>query len=104
LAFIAPTAGRVDIDIAIALARFLVVHRHQGRVTIVPSSLTVELPSRLRRPSPLRRALHHPLFAIAPSIAAHRLCALGPSPPRSRRRGAIAPSLTVEEPKLLELA
>jgi hypothetical protein len=89
------------INIAIALAWFLVVHR--CRVTIVPS-LAVELPSRSRRPLPLRRALHHLLFAIAPSIAAHRPCALGPSPPRlrhpsplrshravPRRRGAVAP-------------
>jgi hypothetical protein len=45
LAFIAPTAGRADI--AIALATFLVVHRRQ--VTITPF-LAVELPS--RRPSP----------------------------------------------------
>jgi hypothetical protein len=45
LAFIAPTAGRVDI--AIALAPFLVVHRSQ--VTIA-SFLVVELQS--RRPSP----------------------------------------------------
>jgi hypothetical protein len=45
LAFIAPTAGRVNI--AIALAPFLVVHHHQ--VTIAPF-LTVKLPS--RHPSP----------------------------------------------------
>jgi hypothetical protein len=95
-----------------SLARFLVVHRR--RVTIAPF-LAVKLPllSRSRRPSPSRRALHHPQFAIAPSIAAHRRCALDPSPPRSRRpspsrsrravprrRGAIAPSIAVaiEEP------
>ena len=110
LAFIAPTAGCVDIDIAIALARFLVVHCRP--VTIAPS-LVVELPSRSRRPSPSRRGLHHSQFAIAPSIAAHCHCALGPSPPRSRRplpsrsrcavhcrRGAVAPSIAVivEEP------
>jgi hypothetical protein len=45
LAFIDPTTSRVDI--AIALAPFLVVHRPQ--VTIEPF-LAVELPS--RRPSP----------------------------------------------------
>jgi hypothetical protein len=45
LAFIAPTAGRVDI--AIALATFLVIHRRQ--VTIAPF-LAVKLLS--RRPSP----------------------------------------------------
>jgi hypothetical protein len=39
LAFIAPTAGRVDI--AVALASFLVIHRR--RVTIAPS-LAVEFP------------------------------------------------------------
>jgi hypothetical protein len=64
------------------LARFLVIHR--CRDTIVPS-LAVELPSRSCRPSPSRRGLHHPLFAISPSIAAHQRCALGPSPPRLRR-------------------
>jgi len=46
LAFIAPTAGRVDI--AIALAPFLVVHRRQ--VTIAPFLAAELLPS--RRPSP----------------------------------------------------
>jgi hypothetical protein len=45
LAFIAPTAGCVDI--AIALATFLVVHRRQ--VTIAPF-LAVELPSRCLSP------------------------------------------------------
>jgi hypothetical protein len=45
LAFIAPTAGRVDI--AIALAPFLVVHRRQ---VIIASFLVVELLP--RRPSP----------------------------------------------------
>jgi hypothetical protein len=45
LAFIAPTAGRVNITIALAM--FLVVHRRQ--VTIAPF-LVVELPS--CRPSP----------------------------------------------------
>ena len=67
-------------------------------------SLSVKLPSRSCRPSPSRRGLHHPLFAITPSIAAHRRFALGPSPPCSRRplpsrshhavpplRGAVAP-------------
>ena len=48
-------------------------------------SLAVESPSRSRRPSPSCRALHHPQFAIAPSIAAHRHCAHGPPPPRSHR-------------------
>jgi hypothetical protein len=89
------------INITIALAPFLVVHCR--RVTIV-LSLAVELPSRSCHPSPSRRALHHPLFVIVPSIAAHCLCALGPSPPCSRhpspsrshhtvpcRRGAVAP-------------
>ena len=113
LAFIAPTAGCVDIDIAIALARFLVVHCHRGQVTIVPS-LAVELLSRLHHPLPSRRALHHPLVTIAPFIAAHRCCALGPTPaalappplaveepPHAapRRQGAVTPSLTVEEPQ-----
>jgi hypothetical protein len=49
LAFIAPTAGRVDITIG--LAPFLIAHFRQ--VTIAPflaPSLAVELP--LRRPSP----------------------------------------------------
>jgi hypothetical protein len=44
---------------------------------------------------------HRSLFAIAPSIAAHRRCALGPSPHARavpRRQGAIAPSLVVEKP------
>jgi hypothetical protein len=110
LAFIAPTAGRVNSDIAIALARFLVVHRRQ---VIIAPSLADELPSRSCRPSPPYRALHHPQFAIAPSITAHRRCALGPLPPSSRRpslsrsrravphrRGAVAPSIavSVEEP------
>jgi hypothetical protein len=49
LAFIAPTAGRVDI--AIALAPFLIAHFRQ---VIIPPflapSLAIELP--LRRPSP----------------------------------------------------
>ena len=71
-------------------------------------SLAVKSPSWSHRPSPSRRALHHPQLAIAPSIAAHCRCALGPSPPRSRRpsllrsrcavhcrRGAVAPSITV---------
>ena len=88
MTFIAPPAGRVDINIAIALAPFLVVHRR--RVTIVPS-LAVKLPSRSRRPSPLCRALHHPLFAIA----AHRR----PSPLCSWSiAAALAPSLAVKEP------
>jgi hypothetical protein len=39
VAFIAPTAGRVDIGIAIALSWFLVVHRCQ--VTIL-ASLAIE--------------------------------------------------------------
>ena len=112
LALIAPTAGCVDIDIAIALAWFLVVHCHRGRVTIVPS-LAVELPSRSHHPLPSRRALHHPLFTIASFIAAHRCCALGPSPPRScrpspsrshravpRRQGAVVPSIAVSRPSL----
>jgi hypothetical protein len=95
LAFIAPIAGRVDINIAIALAQFLVIHRR--RVAIAPS-LAIELPSRSRRPSPSRRALHHPQFAIAPSIAVvlavhrRRACAV------SRRRGAVAPYLAIKEP------
>jgi len=111
MAFIAPTAGCVDINIAIALARFLAIHGR--RVTTAPS-LAVELPSRSRSPSPSRRALHHPQFTIASSIAAHRRCDLGPSPPCSHRplpmrslrairchRGAVAPSIAVaveEEP------
>jgi len=112
LAFIAPTAGCVNIDIAIAiaLARFLIIHR--CRVTISPS-LAVELPSRSHRSLLSRRALHHPQFAIAPSIATHCRCALGPSPPRScrpspmrscravpRHQGAVVPSIAVpiEEP------
>ena len=108
LAFIAPTTGRVNNDIAIALARFLVVHR--CRVTITPS-LAVELPLQSRRPSLSCRALHHPQFAIARSIAAHHHCALGLSPlcmcrplqSRSRfavlrRQGAVGPSLAIEEP------
>jgi len=74
-------------------------------------SLTVKLPLRSHHPSPLRRALHHPLFAIAPSIAAHCRCALSPLPPclrrplplRSRRTishrpGAVAPPIAIEEP------
>jgi hypothetical protein len=74
-------------------------------------SLAIKLLSRSRRPWPSRRALRYPQFAIAPSIAAHRRCALGPSSPRSRhpspsrshravspRRGAVAPSIAVEEP------
>jgi hypothetical protein len=69
LAFIAPTAGHVDIDIAITLAQFLVIHRLQ--VTI-PLSFAVELPLWSCCPSPSRLALHHPQFAIASSIAAHR--------------------------------
>ena len=92
-----------------SLARFLVVHCRRVTITL---SLAVELPllSRSRRPSPSRRVLHHPQFAIAPSITAHRRCALVPSPPRScrpsptrsrcavpHRRGAVAPSLAVEE-------
>jgi len=92
----------------IVLAWFLVVHRR--RVTITPS-LAVELPLQSRRPSSSRRALHHPQFAIARSIAAHHHCALGPLPlclhhplqSRSRfavprRQGAVAPSLAVKEP------
>jgi hypothetical protein len=79
LAFIAPTAGRVDI--AIALAPFLIVHRHQ--VTIAPF-LAVELPSRRPSPSIRHRAVHcRPLPLCSRSIAA----ALGP-----------APSLIVKEP------
>jgi hypothetical protein len=57
LACIAPTAGHVDINVTIALARFLVIHCRQ--VTIAPS-LAVELPSRSHRPSLSLRALHHP--------------------------------------------
>ena len=103
MAFITPTAGRVDI--AIALAPFLVVHR--CRVTIAPS-LAVELPS--RRPSPSRRTIHHRPVSIVTSIAFYRRFALGPlpsssrcpSPSRSRRtihchRGAVVLSLTIEE-------
>ena len=110
LAFIAPIAGHVDIDITIALAWFLIVHRCQ--VTIAPT-LAVELPSWSCRPSPSRLALHHPQFVITLSIATHRHCALGPLPLRSRRplpmksrcavphhRGAAALSIavTIEEP------
>jgi hypothetical protein len=57
------------------------------------------LPS--RRPSPSRRAVHHRQFTIALPIAAHRRCARGQSPPRSRCplpwRSRCAPSLAVEE-------
>jgi hypothetical protein len=75
------------------------------------SSIVMSLRSSHHRAVPRRRvgrALHHPLFTIAPSIAAHRFCALGPSPPRSRRptpsrshravprrQGAVAPSIAV---------
>ncbi len=82
------------------------------------SSIVVESPSCRPSPSSCRRGrtiphrctLPHLLFAIAPSIAAHRRCALGPSPPRSRRPlpsrshrtvscrpGAVAPSIAIEE-------
>ena len=95
LAFIAPTAGRVDIDIAITLARFLVVHRR--RVTIVPS-LAVDLPSRSavvpRPPSPLYSPSRRPSPPIAVVLSVHRR--------RARaipcRRGVITPSLAAEEP------
>jgi hypothetical protein len=78
-----------------------------------PSSLAVKLPPGSQCPLPLCHALHHPQFAIAPSIAAHLGCALGPLPPRSRRFSlsrsrcavqchrrweAIVPSLAVKEP------
>ena len=134
MAFIAPTAGRVDIDIAIALVRFLVVHR---RVTIMLPP-AVKLPLRSGRPSPLCRALHQSQFVIMPSIAAHCCCALGPLPPRlhhpsssrthravhCRRhqeqshcpstlrshctvhclQGAVAPYLTIKEPSAVSSA
>ena len=122
LAFIAPTTSRVNI--AIALAPFLVIHRRQ--VTIVPF-LAVELPSRRsavpsitvnspsRRPSPPiavvlsvqppprsrrpplpSRSRHTPPLAV--KEPSHR-----PSPSRShsavpRRRGAVASSIAVKEP------
>jgi hypothetical protein len=73
------------------------------RVTIAPS-LAVKLLS--------CRALHHCQVAIVSSIAANRLCALGPSlsrlrrpsPSRSRHavhclcRGAAVPSIAIKEP------
>jgi hypothetical protein len=90
-------AGHVDI--AIALAPFLVVHRRQ--VTIAPF-LAVELLSRRPSPSIRHRAVHRrpsPLCsqsiaaAIAPSIAVEE-----PSRAVPRHRGAVAPSLTIKEP------
>ena len=107
MAFIVLTAGRVNIAIALA-----------------PSSSSIVVESSSRRPSPssCRRAVHRrcatpsitvnsPSRRPSPSIAAHRRCALSPSPPRSRRplssrshravphrRGAVAPSIAVEEP------
>ena len=70
--------------------KYSVVHQHRHCACVVPRrpsssvpSLAVKLPSRSRRPLPLCRALHHPLFAIA----AHRR----PSPLCSR-------SLSVREP------
>jgi hypothetical protein len=66
------------------------------------SSIVVKSPSRHSSPSSCCRAVHHRPFAIALSIAAHRRCALSPSPPRSRRplpsRSRRAPSLAIEEP------
>ena len=104
LAFIAHTAGRVDI--AVALASFLVIHRR--RVTIAPS-LAIEF--LLRRPLPSRRPVHHRPVAIVLSIAFHCRCALGrpspsssrpPLPSRSHRavprhREAVTASLAIEE-------
>jgi hypothetical protein len=94
MAFIAPTAGRVDI--AIALATFLVVHCRQ--VTIAPF-LAVELPPRRPSPSIHHRAVHRcpsPLCsqsiaaALAPSLAIEE-----PSRTVPCHRGAIVPSLNV---------
>jgi hypothetical protein len=100
---IALTAGRVDI--AIALAPSL-------------SSIVVESPSCRPSPSSCRRAVHR--HCTTPSITVNSpsrrpsppiRCALGVSPPHSRCplpsrsrhavhccRGAVAPSLVVEEP------
>ena len=89
MAFIAPTAGRVDTDIAIALARFLVKSpsrrpspssRRRGRAVAVAPSLAV--------------APHPPSPSIRHCIDHHR-----PSPLCSRSiPAAIAPTLAVEEP------
>ena len=103
MAFIAPTAGRVDIAITLAPSS---------------SSIVVESPSRRPSPSSCRRAVHR--HCATPSIAVNSpsrrpsppiRCALGlsplhlrcPLPSRSHhavhgRRGAVAPSLAVEEP------
>ena len=105
MAFIAPTAGRVNI--AIALAPFLFIHRRQ--VTIAPTSrcqVAVAPPIAVapRRPSQSirHRAIHchpSPLYsqpitaALAPSLAVKE-----PSCAVHCHRGAVAPSLTVGEP------
>jgi hypothetical protein len=66
------------------------------------SFIVVKSPSRRSSPSSCRRAVHHRPFTIALSIAAHRRCALSPSPPLLRRplpsRSRRAPSLAIEEP------
>jgi hypothetical protein len=95
MAFIAPTAGRVDIDIAIALARFLESPlcrpspSSRRRLRAVPRrraapSITLNSPS--RRPS----------LPIAIVLTVHRRRARTVP----RRRGAVAPSIAIEEPWL----
>ena len=98
LAFIDPTAGRVDIDIAIAFARS-------------SSSIVVESPSYRPSPSSCRCGCAVPCCRATPSITLYSPSRC-PSTPVAvvlsvhhrraraipRRRGAIAPSLTAEEP------
>ena len=93
LAFIAPTAGRVDI--AIALALFLVVHLSQVTIAVAPHRPSPSICHRAvhRRPRPSPLCSRSIAAALVPSLAVEEpLCAV----PRSR--GAFAPSLTVEEP------
>jgi hypothetical protein len=121
LAFIAPTAGCVDIDIAIMLTWFLIIHRRQ--VTIAPSlvprrqvaaRVTMSLAVVPCPPSPsiCHRAIHRcPSRLCSRSIAAaltpflaveEPLCRPMPSPLRSHcavpcRKGAVVPSIAIEE-------
>ena len=67
MAFIAPTASRTNIAVALAL------------FTIAPS-VAVEL--QLRRSLPLRHAVHHRQVSIALFVTVHQGCARGPLPLR----------------------
>ena len=94
MAFIASTAGRVDITIA--LAPFLVIHCRQ---VIIAPFLALELHRAVRRGSAAPSiTVHSPSCCPSPPIAV--VLSVHPRRARTvpRRRGAVAPTLTIKEP------